>query len=340
MTTSPQGLDLGALSSFLQRAAPGLLNGELTGRIVAGGKSNLTYAVRDSTHSVIVRRPPLGHVQSTAHDMVREHTVITALAPTKVPVPTTYAVCTDDAVIGAPFYVMELVEGTPYRTASQVQPLGTERTRDIAHRMLDTLVALHAVDHESVGLGEFGHPHGFLERQVRRWRTQMDGSRNRELPGADELSDALASAVPGDGDVSVLHGDYRLDNLLIDASDHVAAVLDWEMATLGDPLADVALFVVYQRLSQITPGAGVSDVASAPGYPDTEAMLSRYTAASGRDVSHIGWHLGLAYYKLATILEGIHYRYTQGQTVGSGFDNVGTAVLPLVDAGLAALREG
>ncbi|MBO1766386.1 phosphotransferase family protein [Allobranchiibius sp. GilTou38] len=340
MTDSPRGLDLEALSAYLQREAPGLLKAELTGRILAGGKSNLTYEVGDGATSVVVRRPPLGHVLSTAHDMVREHTVITALAPTDVPVPTTYAVCPDDSVIGAPFYVMELVAGTPYRHAAQIAPLGPERTRDIVHRLVDTLVALHAVDPEEVGLGEFGRPHGFLERQVRRWRRQMDASASRELPRAEELSDALAAGVPGDGDVSVLHGDYRLDNLLVGESDQVTAVLDWEMATLGDPLSDVALFVVYQRLSQVTSGAGVSDVAAAPGYPDTDAMLARYTQASGRDVSHIGWHLGLAYYKLATILEGIHYRYIQGQTVGSGFDNVGTAVGPLLDAGLAALREG
>ena len=340
MTDSPQGLDLDALSGFLQREAPGLLQGDLTGRILAGGKSNLTYEVGDGTTSVVVRRPPLGHVLSTAHDMVREHTVITALAPTDVPVPTTYAVCPDDSVVGAPFYVMELVAGTPYRHAAQIAPLGPDRTRDIAHRLVDTLVALHAVDAESIGLGEFGRPHGFLERQVRRWRRQMDASASRDLPHAEKLSDALAAGVPGDGDVSVLHGDYRLDNLLVGESDQVTAVLDWEMATLGDPLSDVALFVVYQGLSQVTPGAGVSDVAAAPGYPDTDTMLARYTRASGRDVSHIGWHLGLAYYKLATILEGIHYRYIQGQTVGSGFDNVGTAVGPLLDAGLAALREG
>lgn len=340
MSESPKGLDLAALSEFLQEHAPDYLGGELSGLIVAGGKSNLTYAVSDGTRQVIVRRPPLGHVLSTAHDMVREHTVITALALTDVPVPATYAVCADDSVIGAPFYVMEFVDGTPYRDASQLVPLGADRTRDIGYRLLDTLVALHAVDYEAVGLGQFGRPDGFLERQVRRWRKQMTSSSSRDLPGAEQLSDLLAARVPTGGDVSVLHGDYRLDNLLLNADDDVAAVLDWEMATLGDPLSDVALFVVYQRLSQLTPGAGVSDVASAPGYPDTEAMLERYTRASGRDVSHIGWHLGLAYYKLATILEGIHYRFIHGQTVGPGFEHVGTAVAPLVDAGLAALREG
>ncbi|MDQ2851154.1 phosphotransferase family protein [Dermatophilaceae bacterium Sec6.4] len=340
MSDSPKGLDLTALSQYLEEHAPDCLSGELSAAIVAGGKSNLTYAVTDGTRQVIVRRPPLGHVLSTAHDMVREHTVITALAPTDVPVPATYAVCADESVIGAPFYVMQFVQGTPYRDASQLEPLGVDRTRAIGHRLVDTLVALHAVDYDAVGLGQFGRPEGFLERQVRRWRKQMTASSSRDLPGADELSDLLAARVPTGGDVSVLHGDYRLDNLLVTSDDGIGAVLDWEMATLGDPLSDVALFVVYQRLSQLTPDSGVSDVASAPGYPDTEAMLERYTRASGRDVSHIGWHLGLAYYKLATILEGIHYRYIHGQTVGPGFEHVGTAVGPLVDAGLTALREG
>ncbi len=313
---------------------------ELTGEIVAGGKSNLTYQVSDGQRSVIVRRPPLGHVLSTAHDMVREHTVISALADTAVPVPTTYAVCADDSVIGAPFYVMDFVAGTPFRDASQLEPLGPTRTRNIAHRLLDTLVALHDVDYDAVGLATFGRPEGFLQRQVRRWTKQMASSNSRDLAGADQLAELLAKAVPAGGDVSILHGDYRLDNLLIGGSDQITAVLDWEMATLGDPLSDVALFAVYQRLAEITPGSGVSDVANAPGYPGTEDMLRRYTDASGRDVSHLGWHLGLAYYKLATILEGIHYRYTRGQTVGSGFDNVGQAVEPLVRAGLIALREG
>lgn len=272
--------------------------------------------------------------------MVREHTVISALATTPVPVPATYAVCTDDSVLGAPFYVMDFVGGTPYREASQLEPLGVTRTRAIADRLLDTLVALHEVDYGAVGLTDFGRPGGFLERQVRRWTKQLHSSRSREVVGADDLAEQLARAVPADGDVSVLHGDYRLDNLLVDQTDRITAVLDWEMATLGDPLSDVALFVVYQRLSQLTPDAGVSDLASAPGYPDAEQMLTRYTEASGRDVSHIGWHLGLAYFKLATILEGIHYRYTLGQTVGSGFDNVGQAVEPLVRAGRSALREG
>ncbi|NUO34076.1 MAG: phosphotransferase family protein, partial [Dermatophilaceae bacterium] len=217
--TDPPGLPLERLATWLGSAAPGLLDGPLSGRVVAGGKSNLTYEVGDGTRTVIVRRPPLGHVLATAHDMSREHRVITALRDTDVPVPTTYAVCPDPDVIGAPFYVMERVAGTPYRFAAQLAALGHERVRAVSERMVDTLVALHAVDPVSVGLGDFGRPDGFLERQVRRWKQQLDASRSRELPGIDDLHRRLAEAVPAQGDPAIVHGDVRLDNLIVTDAD-------------------------------------------------------------------------------------------------------------------------
>lgn len=336
-SADPPGLPLEPLARFLADHAPGLLEGRLTARLISGGKSNLTYAVGDGRREVIVRRPPLGHVLATAHDMVREHRVITALRDTPVPVPETYAVCPGDEVIGAPCYVMELVQGTPYRLAAELEPLGPERTRAISERMVDTLVALHAVDPETVGLGDFGRPQGFLERQVRRWKRQLDGSRSRDVAGIDELHAWLATHVPPESPPAIVHGDFRLDNLLIDERDEVAAVLDWEMATLGDPLTDVGLLQVYQALSGMGGGAGVSDVALAPGWLARDEILDRYAAGSGRDLSHLSFHLGLAYFKLAVILEGIHYRYTQGQTVGEGFSSIGGAVEPLVAGGLAAV---
>lgn len=335
----PPGLALAPLAEFLAREAPGLLEGPLTARLIAGGKSNLTYVVGDGRREVIVRRPPLGHVLATAHDMVREHRVITALHDTAVPVPATYAVCPGDEVIGAPFYVMELVEGVPYRLASELQPLGPERTRAISERMVDTLVALHAVDPEAVGLADFGRPEGFLERQVRRWSKQLDASRSRDVPGFDELHAWLAAHVPPASAPAIVHGDFRLDNLLVDSHDEVAAVLDWEMATLGDPLTDVGLMHVYQSLAGLQGGVAVSDAPLAPGYLSPNEILERYAAGSGRDLAHLGFHLGLAYFKLAVILEGIHYRYTQGQTVGEGFASIGAAVEPLVSAGLSAVQE-
>lgn len=337
----PAGLDLSRLAEYLSTAAPGLLTGELTARHIAGGKSNLTYAVSDGQRSVVVRRPPLGHVLATAHDMVREYRVITALKDTAVPVPRTYALCEDESVIGAQFYVMELASGKPFRYAAQIEGFGPDRVRAISERLIDVLVDLHAVDPDSVGLGDFGRPQGFLGRQVRRWTTQLEKSTSRELKGAAELAADLAASVPADGDVSIIHGDYRLDNVLVDVdrNDEFTAVLDWEMATLGDPLADVALFGVYQSLPRLGANQNVSDVSLASGYLPQDELFERYAARSGRDTSRLSWHLGLGYFKLAVILEGIHYRYIHGQTVGEGFAEVGNAVVPLITAGRAALRE-
>lgn len=338
MTESPRGLDLAALAAYLTDAAPGLLSEPLHATLIAGGKSNLTYIVGDRARDVIVRRPPLGHVLATAHDMRREYRVITALAPTAVPVPTTYAICPDDSVLGAPFYVMERAIGTPYRLESELSALGEDRTRDITERLLDTLVALHAIDPASVGLSDFGRPEGFLARQVSRWGKQFAASRSRDLPDADRLRDALATQIPQEGAPAIIHGDYRLDNVLVDSADRITAVLDWEMATLGDPLTDVGVMAVYQQVGDIAP-AIVTDAAKAPGYLSVRQLRERYAVASGRDLSQMGWYTAMAWYKLGVILEGIHYRYQQGHTVGDGFADMGNYTPALFAAGLAALND-
>ncbi|WP_433469335.1 phosphotransferase family protein [Spirillospora sp. CA-128828] len=329
------GLALDRFRDFFARARPGAAAGRLRARVIEGGRSNLTYEVTDGRSSWIVRRPPLGHVLATAHDMDREYRVLTALAGTGVPVPATYALCEDPDVIGAPFYVMEMVEGVPYRSAAELEPLGAERVGRIAERMIDTLVELHRVDPEQVGLADFGRPEGFLARQVRRWKRQLDASRSRDLPAAAELHALLEANVPAGAASAIVHGDYRLDNLLVDSGDRIAAVLDWEMATLGDPLTDLALLLVYMRRQ--TPVPGTADASSAPGFPAPDDILARYARRSGRDVSAIGFYVGLACFKLAVISEGIHYRYIHGQTVGEGFETVGAAVEPLLRSGLAAL---
>lgn len=340
MSETP-GLDLAAFRTWYDAQRPGEIAGQLSGRLIAGGKSNLTYEVGDGTSSWIVRRPPLGHVQATAHDMGREYTVMSALAGTDVPVPTTYAHCADPDVIGAPFYVMERIEGTAYRSASQLEPLGPERTAAIADRMVDVLVALHAVDAAAVGLAEFGRPQGFLERQVRRWGKQLEGSKTTDRPDADELHRRLTARVPDDDGAwaGIVHGDYRLDNLLTGPDDHIKAVVDWEMATLGDVRTDLALLLVYDQIAAIAGGALVADVSRAPGYPSPQEHLARYTETSGRDLGDMGFHLGLAFFKLAVILEGIHFRFLQGATVGEGFDQIGAGFDPLITAGLDALGE-
>ncbi len=331
------GLDLARFRAFFEAARPGEVNGPLRAQLIAGGKSNLTYEIGDGQRSWVVRRPPLGHVLDTAHDMVREHTVMSALHDTDVPVPETYALCADPDVLGAPFYVMEKVDGTPYRFASQLEPLGPARTAAISTRMIDTLATLHRVDPVAVGLADFGRPEGFLGRQVRRWKKQLDASHSRKLAGAVELHSLLENHLPEQSAPGVVHGDFRLDNLLVDDRDEVAAVIDWEMATLGDPLTDVALLLVYQRMADLDIGDAVADASTAPGFATDEAMLARYAEGSDRDLSAMGFYLGLAYFKLAAVLEGIHYRYTRGQTVGEGFDTVGAVVEPLIAAGLTSM---
>ncbi|MGW7319698.1 phosphotransferase family protein [Streptomyces sp. NPDC054865] len=335
----PRGLDLERLRDRLDADLPGLVSGPLSGRLIEGGRSNLTYAVTDGAGHWVVRRPPLGHVLATAHDMRREHRVIAALHGTAVPVPEPLLLCEDDAVLGAPFYVMEYVDGVPYRTADQLAGIGPERTRRAVLGLVDALVDLHAVDPEAVGLGDFGRPGGFLERQLRRWGKQLAASRGRELAGIEELHDALGRTLPRSPAPTVVHGDFRLDNVLIGGPDDtIRAVLDWEMSTLGDPLTDLGLLVMYSSDLGLA-DSPVSTTSRAPGHPAPAELIERYAARSGRDTGTIAWYTAFAWFKLAVILEGIHYRYTLGQTVGAGFDRIGELVPVFIEHGLTTLKE-
>ncbi|MBO4210741.1 phosphotransferase family protein, partial [Micromonospora echinofusca] len=370
-SASPAGLDLDRLTTHLARHAPGLTDaGPLRARLIAGGKSNLTYLVHagdpasGTGREFVLRRPPLGHVLATAHDMAREYRVISALAPTDVPVPAALLLCTDPEVLGAPFYLMERVPGVVYRSRAQTDPLGAGRRHELAMAMMDTLAALHMVEPAEVGLADFGRPDGFLARQVRRWAGQLDRSRSRELPGIDELRDLLAASVPEGANAGrIVHGDYRLDNLLAEVTEPhrseeaertapdraaeagvtVRAVLDWEMATVGDPLADLGLLLTYWEVlgdSDVAEGNPVADgLGPRAGFPAGSALIDRYAGRSDVDVGPLHWHVALGCYKLAVICEGIHYRHTLGQTLGAGFDRIGELVAPLVGYGLTAARE-
>jgi aminoglycoside phosphotransferase (APT) family kinase protein len=334
------GIDLDALTGFLAPfgAAPGGKGPPtIRAELFQGGKSNLTYRLTDGSHDWVLRRPPLGHVLATAHDMAREYRVMSALAPTSVPVPAMVALCEDPAVIGAPFYVMEYVEGTVLRRTRDTDQLDDHRRTALAHRLVDTLADLHEVDPGEVGLEDFGHPDGFLQRQVRRWTQQLERSRSRDLPGFDDLATELAASVPESQRASVVHGDYRLDNVLVGPDQEIRAVLDWEMSTLGDPLCDLGLLPVY---AAPVPGvAGIVSDGMGPhnGFPALESLVQRYADRSGLDVSRLSWYTALGYYKLAVICEGIYYRYATGKTVGPGFDQIGSIVEPLVTAGRKAL---
>lgn len=337
------GLDVARLRDWLSRQD--LASGPLRTELFAGGRSNLTYALDVDDHEWVLRRPPLGHVLATAHDMAREHRVLTALAGTPVPVPRTVALCTDPSVIGASFYLMERVPGVVLRTRKDVARLAPAERRHVADAMIDVLADLHAVDPDAVGLGDFGRPQGFLARQVRRWGQQLDRSRSRPLPGIDVLRVRLAGTVPPESSSwrrsGIVHGDYRLDNLVLDADTlGVAAVLDWEMSTLGDPLADVGLLVAYTQGLGSAPGPVASAFGPAAGFPATDELVARYAERTGLDdddLAALRWTTALGFFKIAVILEGIHYRWTKQQTVGEGFDRIGELVPGLVTAGIDAL---
>jgi aminoglycoside phosphotransferase (APT) family kinase protein len=333
--TAPPGIDLAGLTRWLAAEA----DNPPEVRVIAGGRSNLTYEVVHNGRSMVLRRPPLGHVLATAHDMQREFTVLSALAPTPVPVPRPLAYCADPEVIGAPFYLMEKVDGVIYRDAAALRSLDPAAGQALGRALADTLAALHTVDPDAVGLAGFGRPDGFLDRQIRRWRKQLAASYTRPLPGAEELAERLAERQPVSGRPAVIHGDFRLDNTLVDPASpgRIAAVLDWEMSTLGDPLTDLGITCVYWDGldglgSHVPPSPG-----NLPGWPSRAELVSRYAERSGVEVGTLDWYVAFGYFKLAVILEGIYCRYTQGLTVGAGFDHIGAAVPELFARGHATL---
>ncbi|GAA2071913.1 phosphotransferase family protein [Actinomadura alba] len=330
------GVDLERLRGHLGHRSPDLVSGPLSAKLVEGGKSNLTYVVTDGTRDWVLRRPPLGHVLATAHDMAREHRVMSALAGTSVPVPATYGLCEDTGVLGAPFYLMERVEGTVYRFEEQTLTLGPDRARAISLDLVSVLGRLHAIDPQEVGLAGFGRPEGYLERQVARWRTQLAASRSREIDGAEELSAGLAASIPVTQRPAIVHGDYKLDNVIVGADDSIAAVVDWEMATLGDPLSDAGLLLLYWGGFEELPNRPVRPEF---GFPPGEELLGLYAAAADLDLAPLPWYEAFACFKLAVISEGIHFRHLQGKTVGEGFTEIGGMVEPLVARGLATLKR-
>jgi aminoglycoside phosphotransferase (APT) family kinase protein len=338
------GLDLPAVLAWTATAVPGLLTGATTPTLVAGGRSNLTYLLTDGDTRVILRRPPLGHVLATAHDMSREHRMIAALSATGVPVPRPLALCDDETVTGAPFYLMTYVEGRVVRTLEDAADLDTQARAQVSRAMIDVLADLHAIDPDAVGLAGFGRPQGFMERQVRRWGKQLDSSRSREVEGIEELRAALAASVPESAGAAIVHGDYRLDNLLIAGPDEpdalrVRAVLDWEMATIGDPLADLGLLVAYWDTMSRLPNEVARSMGEQAGFPSGTTLVGWYAERQGADLAPLPWYEAFGLFKLAVIIEGIHYRFTLGQTVGDGYERVGEVVPPLVAAGLERLRS-
>jgi aminoglycoside phosphotransferase (APT) family kinase protein len=333
------GVDLGALTAWLDATLPGTRQGELAGEVIAGGKSNLTYRITDGVSTWALRRPPLAHVLPTAHDMAREFRVISALAGTAVPVPPALALCADPDVLGAPFYLMGFVAGVVLDQPDVLGRLSAAEAGRSCELLMDTLADLHEVDPAAVGLADFGRPEGFLARQVRRWHQQWQASQTRPLDELAATVERLTATLPEQSAPAVVHGDYRLTNVMFAPGlDRVAAVVDWEMATLGDPLTDLGLLVVYQDLAQ-QGDTIMPRMLPEAGFLTSDQMIARYAQRSPRDLGRFDWYVGFGYFKLAVVAEGIHHRYLAGKTVGPGFDHFGAAVPMLLQAALAALAR-
>jgi aminoglycoside phosphotransferase (APT) family kinase protein len=311
---SDEAIDRPKVEAWFAREVPGA-EPPLEFDRISGGRSNLTYGVTDSGgRRWALRRPPLGRRLASAHDMAREHRILAAIGPTDVPVPPVVALCEDDAVNGAPFYVMEFVEGPVLRTKAEAEESFDEPERTaIGERVVDILVAIHAVDPEAVGLGDLGKREDYVARQLHRWQGQWEKSRTRELPIVDDVHRRLSQRIPHQGPATIVHGDYRLDNMILSPEGRISAVVDWELCTLGDPLADVGMLLVYWS----EPGDELMPLfdppTTAPGFPNREVVRSRYAERSGRDLGEIDFYVALACWKLAVILEGVFSRYAAGQ---------------------------
>ncbi len=310
-----RGIDAARVTDWLCKHV-GELAPPLRFERIPGGHSNLTYRVSDNEGRLcVLRRPPLGAVLATAHDMGREHRIISALAQSDVPVPPALGLCKDESVNGAPFYVMDFVEGDVLATAQDALAHTSEQQRGpIGESLIDVLTRLHAVDIDAIGLGDLARREDYLGRQLRRWHTQWERSKTRELPDMDKAYHLLLERRPEQQGATIAHGDYRLGNM-ITRDARIVAVLDWELCTLGDPLADVAYLVNHwiepgERGAALRGGAGAPS--AVPGFPDRDELLRRYRERTGRDLGGIDYYCAFQFWRSAAIVEGVLARYLKG----------------------------
>ena len=320
MDTAITGINVANVTAWMQANVGAV--GALSFELIAGGRSNLTYRVTDASgRSYALRRPPTSHVLPTAHDMVREHTIISALHPLHIPVPQPLGLCIDESVNERPFYVMEFVEGAILRDRSQAEAAFDVATRRlIGDNLATTLAQLHDVDIDGAGLAALARHEGYIERQLRRWRTQYE---QMSVAGVDHgglveaVGDQLAASIPTQQRVSVVHGDYRLDNTVLDESGRVKAILDWEICTLGDPMADLGLLLVYwAEPSDSTEALLGSGPTTGEGFATRDQVLAAYASHTTLDVSHVAYYQAFGYWKLACIMQGVFARYSAGATAG------------------------
>jgi aminoglycoside phosphotransferase (APT) family kinase protein len=327
------GIDADKVTAWFADHVPGV-EPPLTFTLIAGGRSNLTFKVTDAAgRAWALRRPPTGHILPTAHDMGREHRIIHALSShTDVPVATPIGLCTDESVNGAPFYVMDFVDGLILRDEATARRLTPEQRRLAGEDLVDVLVRIHAADVDAVGLGDLGRRDGYIERQLKRWYGQYEKSKmGEDKPLVDEMYERLRLAIPEQQGSTIVHGDYRLDNTMLGHDGRVAAVLDWEICTLGDPLADVGLLQVYWTDPDDPFAALLGSPTTLDGFPRRAEIAERYAQASGRDLSQLGFYVAFGYWKLACILQGVYERYMGGAGGGdtSGVDGFAQQIVRL-----------
>ena len=307
------GINLPAVTAWLAANVAGAV-APFAFDVIAGGHSNLTYRVTgaDGTRFVL-RRPPLGHVLASAHDMSREHRIISGLQHSAVPVAPALGFCDDPAVNDSPFYVMGFVDGHVIRDRVTAEALLSPAARRTASEsIVDTMVAIHDVDLDTAGLATLGRHEGYIERQLKRWYGQWNAQKTRELAAVDQVHDALLQRIPPQGPATIVHGDYRLDNCMVGDDGHLVAVLDWEICTLGDPMADVGLLQVYWTGPGDAASAWTGSATTTDGFLDRADLAARYAQVSGRDITSLPFYVSFAYWKLACILEGVYARYLGG----------------------------
>lgn len=340
------GIDLDQFRSWAQRELPG--NPALQSvSTLSGGHSNLNFLLDFGEQRYVLRRPPLGHVMESAHNMGREYRALRALSATSVPTPRTIALSPEPdpkTGIDAPFFVMEFVPAVALSSRADNAGHSPKALSEVSHNLVTSLATLHSVDPSSIGLEGFGKAEGYLGRQVRRWAKQLEASRSRDTPELDRLIHSLPDA-PESTRASIVHGDFKMNNALIDFSgEHarVAAILDWELATLGDPYADLAMFGTYWEMplaDQAILDGFESPVDHSAGYPDFADLLGTYERASGIALPDMGWYRAFAAMKISVITESLHYRYHIGAAQGSGFELMAAMTEPIARIGLTALSH-
>lgn len=339
---SIEGINESAVTDWLAQRIPGLAP-PLEFSLIAGGHSNLTYRFVDSRGAAyVLRRPPLGHVLESAHDMGREHRIVSALVDSDVPVAPTYGLCDDVEVNGAPFYVMGFVDGAVLHDAEAAAALSAEQRREVGLHVIDVLARLHRLDPDDVGLGDLGRKEAYLARQLKRWNRQWEASKTHEIPAMEETAALLEARMPEQVGAAIVHGDYRLGNMIVggrSGSYGILAVLDWELCTLGDPLADVG----YLLNSWSQPGEAAADVAptAVGGFPDRDEICARYADATGRDLSGINYYRAFSHWRLAAIGQGVYKRYlvgAMGDNRGMDLDAYKHSVHERAETALALLQ--